>query len=219
MTAAVIRVSPRQYRLVAERLLTLGDASRRVVTTLLEHVLDTEIATGAALRHLYEHAGEHVVPPPPLAPRPAADGALVIACEDACALLAAPAVLGLLLENGPLATVEVRDISAPELLHGLAVSGIRHGAHVRVQVTGPAWAVAVRGEAEPAFAGEAERLAGGTERLAAERAGVPVPAELWIAACRLSSLPLSAVTLRSRPAAPDAGRPPARSPVMEQHPS
>lgn len=163
-----VRVSPREYCLVVERLLQHAGHDRGVVIPLREIVLDAELATGDALRYVLE--------------RP-----------DAVALLAAPGALDAARRTGR-ASVSCPD--APQLLQGLAISGLRQGVAVEVTGTDPV-DIVVTGPA-PTPASNAEQLAGGPQRLAAMTRGIDVDQELWWTAYRRSNLALSVDTRTSR---------------------
>jgi hypothetical protein len=179
----VLRVSPREYRLVVERLLQYAGLDRGLVVPLRETVLDAELATGAALRYLVEHAE-----------RIAAHAPARVAGDGVPALLAAPSVLDAARQAG---SVTVHRLDAAELLAGLRISGLRCGANVEVSADGDAVRVVVTGPA-PGPASNAERLAGGPQRLAAMTDGIAVEADLWWTAYRRSNLALSVDTRTSR---------------------
>jgi hypothetical protein len=181
--AAALRVSPREYRLVVERLLQYAGLDRGLVVPLRDIVLDAELATGAALRYVVEHSDRLTACAPA---RVAGDGVP--------SLLAAPSVLD---DARRLGSVTVRGLDAPELLRGLRVSAARCGVAAEVTVAEDAVRVAVTGPA-PAAASVAERLAGGPERLAAMTDGIAMDADLWWRAYRRSNLALSVDTRISR---------------------
>lgn len=181
--ATPLRVSPREYRLVVERLLQYAGLDRGLVVPLRDTVLDAELATGAALRYVVEHADRIAA----CAPAPVAGAGVP-------SLLAAPAVLDDARRRG---SVTVRGLDAPALLHGLRISARRCGVAAEVTEPGGAVRVSITGPA-PAPASAAERLAGGPERLAAMTDGLPVDPDLWWTAYRRSNLALSVDTRVSR---------------------
>ncbi|WAX58970.1 hypothetical protein M6B22_09480 [Jatrophihabitans cynanchi] len=183
MRATALRVTPREYLLVVERLLQHAGLDRGVVVPLRDSVLDAELATGAALRYMIDAAG-----------RIAACAPNRLTGDGVPALLVAPSVLD---EARRLGTVTITGLDAPQLLAGLRISGVRHGLEVQVRIEDVAARVSVLGPA-PVPASSAERLAGGPERLGAVTAGIVVDAELWWAAYRRSNLALSVDTRTSR---------------------
>jgi hypothetical protein len=193
MTAARLRISPREYRLVAERLLQHAGLDRGVVVPLRDFVLDAELATGRALRYLVDEA-ERIAA---CAPGPAVTlGPGGVDAAGAPALLVAPAVLDAALARRSVAVSGVHD---PQLLSGLEISASRHGARLAVAVNGDDRAgVLVLDEPEGAGNSAAELLAGGDARLAAAAAGIDIDADLWWTAYRRSNLALSVDTRQSR---------------------
>lgn len=183
MTASDLRITPREYRLVVERLLQHAGLDRGVVVPMRDIVFDAELATGAALRYVVDAAD-----------RIAACAPDRLSGEGVPALLAAPTILD---DVGRLGSVTVRGVDAPELLAGLAITGRRHGLDVDVRTQDGSTRVTVIGTA-PAAASPAEQLAGGPERLAAVTDGIAVDADLWWIAYRRSNLALSLDTRTSR---------------------
>jgi hypothetical protein len=182
-TGVDLRVSPREYRLVIERLLQYAGLDRGLVVPLRESVLDAELATGAALRYVVDHHDR-------IAARAPAD----LAGDRVPALLAAPFLLD---DARTLGSATRRGLDAPELLAGLRIGARRCGVTAEVHVDGDGARVTVVGTA-PRPGSEAERLAGGPERLGAARAGIAVDADLWWTAYRRSNLALSVDTRVSR---------------------
>lgn len=183
MTTTILRVTPREYRLVVERLLQYAGLDRGVVVPLRDSVLDAELATGAALQYLFDAAD-----------RIAARAPDRLGGDGVPALLVGPSVLDATRRDG---TVTAGGLDAPELLAGLSISGRRYGLEVQVRIEGGDVRVSVVGPA-PAPASAAEQLAGGPERLGAVIGGIPVDAALWWAAYRRSNLALSVDTRISR---------------------
>lgn len=194
MTAVVrLAVSPREYRLVVERLLQYAGLDRGIVVPLRETVLDAELATGAALRYVLDHADRIAACAPDAIGVTVRDGVLDAAGRPA--VLLAPAVLDALRTRSSLVVAQPH---GAELLAGLAISAVRYRLDVHVDVREDGVTVTTRRDSSAPQRSAAEELAGGAHRLRAMTEGIAVDEQLWWTAYRRSNLALSVDTKQSR---------------------
>jgi hypothetical protein len=189
---STMRVSPREYRLVVERLLQLAGLDRGVVVPLREHVLDAELATGTTLRYLLENEDRIAGAAPP-GPAPAVVDDEVDA-GGAPALLLAPVALDTARRLG---RVTVSSAHGVGQLAGLRLGAARNGIRLDVDIRGEHAHISQVGTVEASQI-SAELLAGGAERLAASTSGIALDEQLWWSAYRRSNLALSVDTRISR---------------------
>lgn len=191
--STTMRVSPREYRLVVERLLQLAGLDRGAVVPLREHVLEAELATGTALRYLLDRF-DRIAETAPVGPvARVVDGELD--ADGAPALLLAPAVLDAARRQG---RVTIRRANGSDQLAGLRLGGARYGVRVDVDADAGETRVAVHAAQTAVPDGVAERLAGSPELLDAARRGICIDRQTWWSAYRRSNLALSVDTRTSR---------------------